>query len=791
MKHHFHIGMSVYLALCWLLGIDKELHMARAGGLEPEAAEATDAASPCWKTLADKFRFGSDRMQAYRPLITLEASKGQNIIEFDDTVMLGPVNVGDKTIHHAPYSHIVPLKGRAYIFYYDALGKSERCTIPKAAFKDPDFLKAWAYSGVRLRLQKGETLAYNVRSEIPYVAQPDGTVKPVWLPDAAPYGGHACNNTNLHTHGLLVKPTDGANGAYGDYVLQTASPHGGVSDPCAVPNSDSRAAHTHAASLPVKVMRHKFRIPGQPDDPEEVSFQTGHHPSGLFYFHPHPHGFSSLQLSGGTTSIITIGGMAHVGSVGSDAKQNVRHIMLKDMQIAQDATTKEWNFVAKGDTGLCDAPAPDRKFWLGGECSSKDQSQRWMFTINGVQNPTISDLNANEYEIWRITNASPTVSYQLAFIENSALAADPANRKRMPFHIISKDGAAAPREPHERGATQVFLMPGSRIEIAFVRPDTGAEYSFVTEGVETGGDSWRPVQLATVRWQKTALPTAPAPALANLRVYGAKPVRSANTPGKEFLSGPCDALDSSQERVIYFVKNPLYNDRQGNDLFGVIAGVRDANEKNKGDLTKVHFYKHAPGTPADALEKIAWSELHDRVYTTSPTNFQPAFGQEPFDYGSVCTSLNRDSNAREIWVLENWTNEIHNFHLHQSKFAVADKIGDDNYFHFPCATIDGKKGCTETDRMIAEFFPKNTGLHHDTVPIPRGLGEGCTGELGKAGCDPGRVTVAIPFNREEMIGGDGKGDFVYHCHILEHEDRGMMGLVRVLDPQKTPQKRVR
>src|SRR5262249_11865975 len=29
------------------------------------------------------------------------------------------------------------------------------------------------------------------------------------------------------------------------------------------------------------------------------------------------------------------------------------------------------------------------------------------------------------------------------------------------------------------------------------------------------------------------------------------------------------------------------------------------------------------------------------------------------------------------------------------------------------------------------------------------------------------------------------GDFVYHCHILDHEDRGMMAIIRVLPPGKT------
>jgi FtsP/CotA-like multicopper oxidase with cupredoxin domain len=30
--------------------------------------------------------------------------------------------------------------------------------------------------------------------------------------------------------------------------------------------------------------------------------------------------------------------------------------------------------------------------------------------------------------------------------------------------------------------------------------------------------------------------------------------------------------------------------------------------------------------------------------------------------------------------------------------------------------------------------------------------------------------------------GDIAGDFVYHCHILDHEDNGMMAIIRVLPP---------
>ena len=48
------------------------------------------------------------------------------------------------------------------------------------------------------------------------------------------------------------------------------------------------------------------------------------------------------------------------------------------------------------------------------------------------------------------------------------------------------------------------------------------------------------------------------------------------------------------------------------------------------------------------------------------------------------------------------------------------------------------------------------------------------------------VTVRMDFRGPDI------GDFVYHCHILEHEDGGMMAIIRVIPgsgaerPQATP-----
>jgi FtsP/CotA-like multicopper oxidase with cupredoxin domain len=54
-----------------------------------------------------------------------------------------------------------------------------------------------------------------------------------------------------------------------------------------------------------------------------------------------------------------------------------------------------------------------------------------------------------------------------------------------------------------------------------------------------------------------------------------------------------------------------------------------------------------------------------------------------------------------------------------------------------------------------------------------------------------RDTVNVPYYADRMLGypsvrlrmdfrdPNSVGSFVFHCHLLEHEDGGMMGLVRV------------
>jgi len=96
--------------------------------------------------------------------------------------------------------------------------------------------------------------------------------------------------------------------------------------------------------------------------------------------------------------------------------------------------------------------------------------------------------------------------------------------------------------------------------------------------------------------------------------------------------------------------------------------------------------------------------------------------------------------AVEHWTIENRAQEVHEFHIHQ--------------IHFLLLAINNVP------------LPPGQQQFYDTFQIPYWKGTGPYPS----------ITVAMDFR------GDIAGDFVYHCHILDHEDNGMMAIIRVLPP---------
>jgi len=116
----------------------------------------------------------------------------------------------------------------------------------------------------------------------------------------------------------------------------------------------------------------------------------------------------------------------------------------------------------------------------------------------------------------------------------------------------------------------------------------------------------------------------------------------------------------------------------------------------------------------------------------------------------------------EEWKIYNTTKVPHPFHIHVNPFYVVE-IYDPN---------------TAGNSWVRD---SGNGIWHDNIVIP-GAKNDTNGNLlvgadGKA-ATPGYVRV-----RHRFV--DFPGSFVLHCHILAHEDRGMMTVVQVA-PLQTP-----
>jgi FtsP/CotA-like multicopper oxidase with cupredoxin domain len=90
----------------------------------------------------------------------------------------------------------------------------------------------------------------------------------------------------------------------------------------------------------------------------------------------------------------------------------------------------------------------------------------------------------------------------------------------------------------------------------------------------------------------------------------------------------------------------------------------------------------------------------------------------------------------EEWTVVNTDQQYHSFHIHQTAFLVTEVNG----------------------------MQQNEDSLRDTFSIPPATDDG-----------PGVLKVIIPFTDPEIV-----GRFVYHCHAVDHEDKGMMGIVEVV-----------
>jgi FtsP/CotA-like multicopper oxidase with cupredoxin domain len=606
-------------------------------------------------------------------------------------------------------------------------------------------------------------------------------------------GGMAAddNPTNLHYfHGGIVSPNNGNSG-----------------------QSPDRAESGNGDNIYVRLDRGKsfdFEVPIPDKDARDTKYKLDarvlegrvgdyiDHPSGLNWYHSHLHMISTQQVLGGMSGLLSVGEpTANLKSDNSSdtdllkKRTDVKYVLLRDLPLQDvskqpeeaENTVATWAPTASLPAGTPCGVYKDGKLETDvtrrkGFCQyaiTDDKGNRqkitWLFTLNGQRFPTIT-VEAGKNVLLRIGNLSANVGYWL-----EADNEDPkAEKKLLQLSLIGLDGIvpARPQQPENadtpiaaNNVNNLLLMPASRAEI-YVRNDENKhddEQDFILSSkglLGIGDDDWPQVQLARIVLKRNPIAN-PLPLSLNAPVAIAVAALTERF-AVENVNPPAGCVEdlnpASKEyrRVAFFGGEP-----PGTPWAVRTEVVRPGNSDNGTGGTRISIVQPDPHVSAENG-------------VTFEAYLDPSHRHIVWTRQHTCIKLDHKGSHEQLWVLVNATSTLHNFHIHQMKFRLARKaeLADRGITPGRAHTCDpaqpggpppdecnGGPNYDLYDDGSASPDPEAVRWH-DTIPVPP------TG-------DP--VYIVMSFDATQQV-----GRFVYHCHILKHEDAGLMAPIEVWDP---------
>ena len=323
------------------------------------------------------------------------------------------------------------------------------------------------------------------------------------------------------------------------------------------------------------------------------------------------------------------------------------------------------------------------------------------------------------------------------------------------MQLLARDGIAAAQEGPRAAimVERVLMMPSSRIEVAIdrnaserpVRRKQPLEAVLKTYGHYTGGDAWPAVDLAAVTFEAAPPATGserdahardPLPADGGGTLDASADLnQSAGRAQERRRSADCPRAGRQPAHHLHGQAPPnehpmpLPTQRECKPLEPGEEQVIALAIDNSGNVFKIG----ASRAKRESLTPAEWKTVVQKTVEAA----------RPFgDANSPL--LCAHAGTTEVWNIVNQSSvgnqESHNFHIHQTKFEVL--AVDD-----PHGRIEPPRGGAAAKRLV------------DNYPVPI----------------DGSIRIRIRFN-ETQAGGR----FVFHCHILEHEDKGMMAAIEVL-----------
>ena len=486
-----------------------------------------------------------------------------------------------------------------------------------------------------LRVNPGDLVVLTLRNDLTAFDTAAATTAQPHRHAGTKKNGNSCSgdlmtreSTNVHFHGLTIPPV-----CHQDDVLHTSIQPG---------------------DLPFE---YRFRIPES-------------EPPGLYWYHPHIHGFTKEQMFGGASGALIVEGIERADKAVAGLPERVLIIRDQDLLNPNAPPSKSEPVVPKM---LFDRDGDAANTGTGFGKPAKDLSINFVPVPYPDYFPAVIEMKPEEQQLWRVVNASGITYLNLEVL---------FGHTRQTLGLVAMDGVPLNENGLPRDfvdwQTHLGLPPGARAEFIVKGPSAGVSGLLVTKTVNTGpsGENDPNRALAKIMVSKDA-PEPPSELAAS-----PQPPPALQVPW-------LGSVAPTRTRKLYFSEKLL-----------------DPNDPNSA------------------------TEFYITVDGQTPAQFDPR---------SEIPNIIAKQGTVEDWIVENRSSELHAFHIHQLHFMLLDYRGT----------------------AVNEPFLR------DTVNVPY--------YDGKALEYPS-VRLRMDFRDPNII-----GDFVFHCHLLEHEDGGMMGLIRV-DP---------
>ncbi len=282
------------------------------------------------------------------------------------------------------------------------------------------------------------------------------------------------------------------------------------------------------------------------------------------------------------------------------------------------------------------------------------------------------------------------------------------------------------------GASRNWTMNGQTVPSIGIEPGEKQFWRFVN----AGSDTYLDLQVDNATMQIVALDGVPLASVGNAPMTVSHYVLPPSSRMEFIVTGP-PAGTTAYLRTNCFDSGPSGLAMPGT-LLATIDPSHSVNAKKF-----VRAGRRGASAVSGRSHGLAYIKKFVRTYGIARTQTLTYSGQNQINGQSYDPAgpaqFYAQSGTMEKWQIVNVSDQVHTFHIHQTHFLV-----------------DSISGGTSIEQS-------NVGQELDNINVPAATANG-----------PGSVTLTMDFTDPLIV-----GTFLLHCHILSHEDAGMMSKIRV------------